>query len=85
LRVGEQIIGRENARQADVLIAHPQVSVRHARLILNPNGCVGVEDLGSSNGSFIDQQKLLAGKIYALPQGKRITFASVSYQLRHGA
>lgn len=49
------VIGREEG--ADVLIDNPSVSRRHAEIRLGDNGWV-VEDLGSSNGTFIRGTKI---------------------------
>ncbi len=49
------VIGREEG--VDVLIDNPSVSRRHAEIRLGDNGWV-VEDLGSSNGTFIRGAKI---------------------------
>jgi hypothetical protein len=49
------VIGREEG--VDVLIDNPSVSRRHAEIRLGDNGWV-VEDLGSSNGTFIRGTKI---------------------------
>ncbi len=49
------IIGRED--DCDITIADRQVSRRHARLI-NENGKVSVEDLGSKNGTYFNTQRI---------------------------
>lgn len=48
------VVGREEG--ADVLIDNPSVSRRHAEIRLGDNGWE-VEDLGSSNGTFIGGQR----------------------------
>ena len=45
-------IGREAGN--DIVLEDPQVSRHHARLTLQGGGYV-VEDLGSTNGSFINE------------------------------
>jgi phosphoserine phosphatase RsbU/P len=50
----EIVIGRDE--NADLTIASQAVSRRHARLIREGDGYV-LEDLGSSNGTFINGQK----------------------------
>lgn len=45
------VIGR--APDCDLVIAHPQVSARHCRLIRTGTGWV-LEDLGSTNGTFVN-------------------------------
>lgn len=49
------IVGRDTG--ADVLIDNPSVSRRHAEIRLGDDGWV-VEDLGSSNGTFLDGSKI---------------------------
>ena len=49
------VIGRDDG--VDVLIDNPSVSRRHAEIRLGDDGWV-VEDLGSSNGTFIGGTKI---------------------------
>jgi FHA domain len=53
---GELVLGREHAT-ADLVIPDPGVSRRHAR-VLTHNGGVIVEDLGSSNGTYVNGQRI---------------------------
>jgi len=53
---GELILGREHAT-ADLVIEDPGVSRRHAR-VLPDNGTVIVEDLGSSNGTYVNGERI---------------------------
>src|SRR5512136_148492 len=48
-------LGREAS--SDIVLEDPQVSRRHARLTLQAGGYV-IEDLGSTNGTFINEQRL---------------------------
>ncbi len=50
----EVVIGRENA---DVVIDDAEISRRHA-VVRSVVGAVEVEDLGSSNGTFVDDQRI---------------------------
>ncbi|MBC7818046.1 MAG: ATP-binding cassette domain-containing protein, partial [Planctomycetaceae bacterium] len=55
--VGEETtIGRDPT--VDVYLPHIQVSRRHARLRIVPEGAI-VEDLGSANGTFLEGRRLL--------------------------
>jgi len=49
-------IGREAGN--DLVLEDPQVSRHHARLTLGAGGYV-IEDLGSTNGTFINEQRLM--------------------------
>jgi S-DNA-T family DNA segregation ATPase FtsK/SpoIIIE len=52
------VIGR--GEDADVVLADAQVSRHHARIAPAPDGSATVEDLESSNGTFINHQPLHA-------------------------
>ena len=60
----ELLIGRENA---DLVIADPEVSRRHATLRPVDGGVV-VEDLGSSNGTFVNGTRI-SGEVTLLETG----------------
>jgi hypothetical protein len=53
---GELILGREDGT-ADLVLDDPGVSRRHAR-VLPENGAVIVEDLGSSNGTYVNGERI---------------------------
>jgi hypothetical protein len=53
---GEVILGREQS-SADLVISDPGVSRRHARVLAH-NGGVIVEDLGSSNGTYVNGRRI---------------------------
>lgn len=53
----EQIIGRVNS--VDVMVSHPEVSQRHARLLFDDGGYL-LEDLGSRNGTMLNGQPVHA-------------------------
>ena len=73
----EFVIGRIEGN--DLVIAEPSVSRRHARL-LRQGEQVLLEDLGSSNGTFVNGQRLSApfplksGDIFTLGQATRLKF-----------
>jgi predicted component of type VI protein secretion system len=65
----ELFIGRDLGN--DIVINDPEVSRRHARLYLQNNYYV-IEDMGSTNGSSVNGQRLTAP--YLLRPGEIITF-----------
>ncbi|MCE5313711.1 MAG: FHA domain-containing protein [Armatimonadota bacterium] len=71
LKPGENTVGRENT---DILLAHNTVSRRHAKIIVT-DGHASVEDLGSTNGTFIDGGKIERGD---LTDGADVTFGSMT-------
>ena len=62
------ILGRDLSN--DIVVNAPEVSRRHARLILEEGGYI-LEDLGSTNGTFIRGQRL--GAPLVLRPGETIT------------
>lgn len=60
-------IGR--APENDVCIRDQSVSQRHARVVLTPAGAVFVEDLGSTNGTYVNGEKVVR---HALWDGDKI-------------
>jgi hypothetical protein len=65
----EIFIGRDLSN--DIVINDPEVSRRHARLFLQGNNFV-IEDLGSTNGTAVNGQRLLGP--YILRPGEAIVF-----------
>jgi len=63
----ELIIGR--SPEADVCIQDRRVSQRHARVVVGPQGAVFVEDLGSTNGIYVNGKKVMR---QALSDGDKV-------------
>lgn len=78
----EILVGRDLAN--DISISDPEVSRRHARL-MNREGSIFVEDLGSTNGSFLNgervtaPQPLRAGDVVTLGESIVLIFEKISY------
>lgn len=53
---GNLIIGRSS--KADIILAEEMVSRKHARLIITPQQDVYIEDLQSTNGTFINGERV---------------------------
>lgn len=69
LEKSEIFVGRDLSN--DVVINDPEISRRHARLYIQGSSYV-LEDLGSTNGSFVNGQRL-AGPVLLRP-GDSVTF-----------
>ncbi len=69
---GAHQVGRE--RDCDVFLNHPDVSRRHARIVVDL-GSVTVEDLESKNGTLVNGKPLT--KVKRLANGDTITFGTV--------
>jgi DNA-binding winged helix-turn-helix (wHTH) protein len=78
LSAGENIIGRDAT--ADVTIESAAVSRRHARINVGDGG-VTLEDLGSKNGTFVDDERLAAA--LTLTDGKTFRLGSVPITFRY--
>jgi ABC-type multidrug transport system ATPase subunit/pSer/pThr/pTyr-binding forkhead associated (FHA) protein len=62
LTQGELVIGR--SAPAGLIISHPEVSRRHARLVYQQGNYI-LEDLGSSNGTFVNGQSVSSPQVLA--------------------
>jgi DnaJ-class molecular chaperone with C-terminal Zn finger domain len=74
LKSGENVVGREGA---DVMLPDRSVSRRHARIVVEENGGVWVEDLGSTNGSRVAGEPVVVGKRIFLKDGTELRFGVV--------
>jgi len=72
LHEGENTVGRQDA---DVLLTHNTVSRRHA-LITVEDGKAYVEDLGSTNGTYVSGKKLEPGEKVEVADGTEVVFGS---------
>ena len=57
MRPGENIIGRDES--ATLTLDFPSVSRRHARIVVTEDGAT-VEDLGSKNGTLLQEARVTA-------------------------
>ncbi len=69
-RIGSRLTG-------DVVLAHPSVSRRHALLMVEP-AALGLEDLGSKNGSFVNGRRVESARLCL---GDELRFGSVRLRL----
>lgn len=77
LNPGVNTIGRE---MADVVLADPTVSRKHAQVTLN-NGSLLVEDLGSTNGTFVAGRPVRPGESVTAYAGDQLRFGNVQLTL----
>jgi ABC-type multidrug transport system ATPase subunit/ABC-type multidrug transport system permease subunit len=64
------VIGR--AQDCDLVVAEAAVSTRHCRLTQQVDGFL-LEDLGSTNGTFVNGKRLAPGEPVKLAHGTRVT------------
>jgi hypothetical protein len=77
LHDGENVLGR--TREAVVWIPSPQVSRRHARIVVT-GGSATVEDLGSKNGTYVDDRPV--DRPIALTDGDSIRVGDARFVFR---
>ncbi len=74
---GSYVIGR--SPDVDIHIPTPLISRSHARLTIKESGCI-IEDLGSSNGTFVNGEKINAATI--LRPEEKILLGPVTVEIR---
>jgi pSer/pThr/pTyr-binding forkhead associated (FHA) protein len=76
LHAGENIVGRgiDNV----IEIEAPTISRRHARIVIGES--VTLEDLGSKNGTWLDDERLIAPR--ALADGGVVRLGSATFTFR---
>jgi pSer/pThr/pTyr-binding forkhead associated (FHA) protein len=65
-----------NPEDNDVVVDLAQVSGNHASFELFPSGAVFVEDLGSSNGTFVDGVRITPGERMEVPVNGRVALSN---------
>ena len=76
LHEGEISVGR--APECSIVLSDPTVSRKHARLVVT-DGRVWVEDLGSKNGTFVDDRQIRRSQV---EKNTRIDFGGVAALIR---
>jgi len=76
LRPGENLVGREG----DILLTDSRCSRKHAKVYLQA-GAVFVEDLGSTNGTTVNDKPIEPNQKLELKPGDRVAFAGVEMTL----
>ena len=71
---GGTLVGR--SRECDIVLEDPDVSRRHARIVLDASGAWLVEDLGSTNGVAVNGGRISGS--FQLASGDQVTFGKVT-------
>jgi pSer/pThr/pTyr-binding forkhead associated (FHA) protein len=71
------VIGRDTG--ADTSFDDPGVSRRHARIVREPDGTFTIEDLGSTNGTYVNQE-LVDGRVH-LERGDIVQVGGVLFEV----
>jgi DNA-binding winged helix-turn-helix (wHTH) protein len=74
---GENVIGREGP--GVILVKSTTVSRRHARIVIEPKGAV-VEDLGSKNGTYVNDRPVTS--LTPITDGDQVRIGSLLFTFR---
>lgn len=78
IKQGRNSVGRQNA---DVLLTDPSVSRTHAAVI-GEDGAYYVEDLGSTNGTFVDGAQVRQGERTQINSGAQVKFGTYTMEFK---
>lgn len=84
IRQGRNVIGRKDAMEGlDIQIDHPTTSSKHAVLLgVAGPGRVKVDDVGSTNGTFVNGEKLTSGQKVEVKDGDEVRFGGFNTTLK---
>lgn len=73
-------VGRN--KQNDLMIDDASVSKMHAALILNRENQLQIADTGSTNGTFVNDERIAYGKAVTIFESDRIKFGTVEVSIK---
>lgn len=69
------IVGR--IKECDLYLDDASVSKHHASLVFHHDGTLKVADVGSTNGTFLDGERIAYGKAYEIARATAVSFGDV--------
>ncbi len=72
-------VGR--TKENDLAIDHTSVSKMHASLLLNSEAKLVVADTGSTNGTYLNDERIAYGKAIVLAAGDKLKFGAIDVEL----
>ncbi len=81
--LGENTLGRRSGNQ--IVISDAFMSGRHADILCMEDGSAQLTDIGSTNGSFLDGQRLAPNAPVLLGEGTAFTLGKTRFTYRIGA
>jgi pSer/pThr/pTyr-binding forkhead associated (FHA) protein len=80
LKQGRRLsIGR--TKQNDIALDHTSVSKMHASLLLNSEGKLVVADTGSTNGTYLNGERIAYGKAIEIFESDKLKFGAIDVEL----
>ncbi|HEX8734627.1 MAG TPA: FHA domain-containing protein, partial [Pyrinomonadaceae bacterium] len=73
-------VGR--TKENDLMLDDASVSKIHASLVLNGENQLMVADTGSTNGTFVNDQRIAYGKAFMINDGDRVKFGTIEVFFR---
>ncbi|MBC7798681.1 MAG: FHA domain-containing protein, partial [Pyrinomonadaceae bacterium] len=70
------MVGR--TKENDLFLDDNSISRHHATLVLNVDGKLRVADTGSTNGTFLNRERIAYGKAYEITQNDVVGFGEIS-------
>ena len=74
---GQAVIGREEG--LEISLQDPEASRRHTRVTWQAGQFV-IEDLGSTNGTFVNGKKISANKLVPVQKGTSVRFGQIEME-----
>ena len=74
-------VGR--TKENHLIIDDQSISKIHAALVLSPDNQLIVADTGSTNGTFVNSQRIAYGKGITLKNGDKVNFGTVTVTFEH--
>ena len=81
INTSEFILGRVASKVNAVIPGNPAISSAHCKFIFR-NGEYFVQDMSSSNGSFLNSTRLVAEELYSVKSGDRLRLANEDFLIR---
>ena len=66
-----------SSSDSHIVLSSPYVSSYHAEILLLDNGDILLEDKGSRNGTFLNDNKLQPNKEVTIKRGDNVRFANI--------
>ena len=76
------LIGRD-ASECNVVLLNTSVSRRHARLSVDGNNILQIEDVGSTNGTSINGEPIVPGLTRPLEPGSTLKLGDIELVVRY--